>query len=117
VRPAVRLAQGHSVAQAVSHWLLIIVARVTSFSICCGQSGTGAGFYRVLRFPLPVIPLISPHSTSIIRDWYSRRNGGQRAKWTLCHPTPRKLGCLAACYRLIGDKPPHVPFHLLQIGA
>jgi hypothetical protein len=26
--------------------------------ICCGQSGTGTGYIRVLRFPLPI--LISP---------------------------------------------------------
>jgi hypothetical protein len=27
-----------------------------------GQSGTGAGFLQVLRFPLPIIPPISPLS-------------------------------------------------------
>jgi hypothetical protein len=31
--------------------------------ICSGQSGTGAGFLRGLRFPLPIIiPQISPSS-------------------------------------------------------
>jgi hypothetical protein len=30
--------------------------------VCGGQSGTGAGFLRVLRFPLPIIPPISPLS-------------------------------------------------------
>jgi hypothetical protein len=30
--------------------------------VCGGQSGTGAGFLRVLRFPLPIIPQISPLS-------------------------------------------------------
>jgi hypothetical protein len=36
--------------------------------------GAGAGFLRVLRFPLPIfIPLISPQSPSpIIRGWYNR---------------------------------------------
>jgi hypothetical protein len=29
-----------------------------------GQSGTGAGFLRVLRFPLPITPPISPSSKS-----------------------------------------------------
>jgi hypothetical protein len=31
--------------------------------VCGGQSGTGAGFLRVLRFPLPIVILpISPSS-------------------------------------------------------
>jgi hypothetical protein len=38
-------------------------ARVWSSGICGGQSGTGAGFVRVLRFPLPIfIPSNSPSS-------------------------------------------------------
>jgi hypothetical protein len=42
--------------------------------ICGGQSGTGADFLRVLRFPLPIfIPPIAPQSPlSIIWSWYSR---------------------------------------------
>jgi hypothetical protein len=42
--------------------------------ICGGQSGSGAGFLRVLRFLLPIfIPPISPQSPSpIIRGWYKR---------------------------------------------
>jgi hypothetical protein len=40
-------------------------AQVRSCGICGGQSGTGAGFLRVLRFPLPVlIPPTAPHSSS-----------------------------------------------------
>jgi hypothetical protein len=40
-------------------------ARVWSCGICGGQSGTGAGFLRVLRFPLPIfIPTIAPQSPS-----------------------------------------------------
>jgi hypothetical protein len=36
-----------------------------SCGICVGQSGTGAGFLRVLRFPLPtIIPQNSPSSLS-----------------------------------------------------
>jgi hypothetical protein len=31
---------------------------------CDGQSGTGPGFLRVLGFPLPIIPPISPSSYS-----------------------------------------------------
>jgi hypothetical protein len=37
-------------------------ARVRVRAACGGQSGTGAGFLRVLRFPLPNIPPISPLS-------------------------------------------------------
>jgi hypothetical protein len=42
--------------------------------ICGGQNGPGAGFLRVLRFPLPIfIPPISAQSLSpIIRGWYNR---------------------------------------------
>jgi hypothetical protein len=38
------------------------------------KSDAGAGFLRVLRFPLPIfIPPISPKSPSpIIRGWYNR---------------------------------------------
>jgi hypothetical protein len=52
---------GHAIAQAVSRWLPKAAARVRSCGICGGQSGNGAGFLRVLRFPLPVlIPPIAP---------------------------------------------------------
>jgi hypothetical protein len=54
-----------AVAQAVSSWLPKAVARVRVRAVCgvCGkQSGIGAGFLRVLRFPLPIIPPISPSS-------------------------------------------------------
>jgi hypothetical protein len=41
--------------------------RVWSFGIRGGQSGAGAGFLRVLRFPLPIrIPPIAPQSSSFI---------------------------------------------------
>jgi hypothetical protein len=73
---------GRAVAQAVSRRLPTVEARVwarvRSRRICGGQSGIGAGFLRVLRFPLLSIPPISPHSSSsiIIRGWYSRPNSG-----------------------------------------
>jgi hypothetical protein len=55
--------RGRAIAQAVSSWLLTAAARVWSSGICGGQSGAGAGFLRVLRFPLPnFIPPISPSS-------------------------------------------------------
>jgi hypothetical protein len=49
---------GRAIAQAVSRWLLTAAARVQSRAwssgICGGQSGAGAGFLRVLRFPLSI---------------------------------------------------------------
>jgi hypothetical protein len=54
---------GRAVAQAVSRWLPTAAARVCVRAACgvCGErSDTGAGFLRVLRFPMPInIPLIS----------------------------------------------------------
>jgi hypothetical protein len=57
---------GRTVAQAVSRWLHTAETRVrvcAACGICGGQSSTGAGFLRVLQFPLPIIiPPISPSS-------------------------------------------------------
>jgi hypothetical protein len=61
----ITLVIGRAVAQAVSRWLPSAAARVrvrAACGVCCGQSGTGAGFLRVLRFPLTIIPPISPSS-------------------------------------------------------
>jgi hypothetical protein len=56
---------GRAVAQAVRRWLPTAAVRVrirAACGVCGGQSGTGAGFLRVLRFPLPIFPPISPSS-------------------------------------------------------
>jgi hypothetical protein len=58
---------GPAIAPAVSRWIPTAEARVQtrvwSSGICGGQSGTGAGFLRVLQFPLPIfIPPNSPSS-------------------------------------------------------
>jgi hypothetical protein len=58
-----------AIAQAVSRWLPTAAApvqtRIWPSGICGGQSGAGAGFLRVLRFPLPIfITSNSPTSQS-----------------------------------------------------
>jgi hypothetical protein len=63
--------------QAVSRWLPTAVrirSYVKSCEICGGQSVAGAGFLRVLRFPLPILtPPIAPQSpSSIIWGWNNR---------------------------------------------
>jgi hypothetical protein len=56
---------GCATAEAVSRWLPTAAARVRSCGICGRRSDTGAGFLRVLRFPLPIrIPPIAPHISS-----------------------------------------------------
>jgi hypothetical protein len=63
LRKTKKLAYGHAVAQVVSRWLLTAAALIrvrAACGVCGGQSGTEAGFLRVLRFPLPIIRSISP---------------------------------------------------------
>jgi hypothetical protein len=72
------------IAQAVSHILPTEAARVrsqvNSREIYGGQNSTGAGFLRVLRFPLTIlIPPIAPYS-SIIWGWYNSSISGPRTK-------------------------------------
>jgi hypothetical protein len=50
------LVLGRALAQAVIRWLPTAAARVrvrAACGVCGGQSGTEAGFLRVLRFSLP----------------------------------------------------------------
>jgi hypothetical protein len=87
---------GRATSLAVSRRLptraVWVQSQVRSFGICGGQSGTGARFIRVLRFPLAIFisptSLHSSASSSIIRDWYNRPISGRRTKWTQSHPTP-----------------------------
>jgi hypothetical protein len=85
--------KGRAVVPAVSHRLPTAEARfrsqLRSYGICDGKCVTGAGFSRVLLFPLPVIPPIAPHSSlSIILGWYSRPYSDRRRKCTQSNPTP-----------------------------
>jgi hypothetical protein len=82
---------GRAIAQAVSRRLPTAAARVRArvrlCGICGGQSGTGAGLLRVLRFPLPIgIPPIAPQSSSIIWGWYSIPDSGRSTTWTQFTP-------------------------------
>jgi hypothetical protein len=91
---AANTSEGRAIIQADSRRLLTAAARirdqVKSCGVCGGASGTGAGFLRILLFPLPIlIPLTAPHSSSLIRGWHNRPNSGRRAKWTQSHPIPR----------------------------
>jgi hypothetical protein len=110
-------------AQAVSRRLPTAAARVRAqVWSCCGQSGTGAGFLRVLRFPLPVlIPPTPPHSSSIIWDWYNRPNSGRRTKWTQSHPTPSqettKLELHYKSLRTVVKASPHMQTVTMGTGA
>jgi hypothetical protein len=53
---------GRAIAQAVSRWLPTAAARVRVRSACGVCGGQSAGFLRILRFTLPIIPPISPSS-------------------------------------------------------
>jgi hypothetical protein len=84
---------GRAIAQAVSRRLptatALVRSQVKSCGICGGQSDTGEGLFRVLRFPLPI--LIRPNSPylSIIRGWYNRPISGRCIEWTQSYPASR----------------------------
>jgi hypothetical protein len=103
-QPCMRRGQSHrgfeprSEDICLSFWLFCLVllrgrfsvARVRSqvrpYRMCFGQIGTGTGFLRVFRFPLPIlIPLTVTHSCNI-RGWCNRPNSGRCTKWTQVSP-------------------------------
>jgi hypothetical protein len=78
-----------AVAQAVSRWLPHAGGPDSptdrACGVCGGQSGTGAGFLRVL--------LANHHSTNfstiiITKGWHNRPIGGRSAEWTQLDFTP-----------------------------
>jgi hypothetical protein len=118
--PYLSLLSGSAIAQAISSRLLTATARVRartrSCGICGGQSDTGTGFLRVLRFPLPIlIPPSAPRSSSIIRGWCNRPISGRRTKWTQSHPTPRnfKKKTEPTCLRCLARSAVH--FHCAYV--
>jgi hypothetical protein len=76
------LGRGRAIGKAASRRLPTAASRVQyqvrSCGICGGLSGSGAGFLRILRFPLPI--LVQP--TAPI--------SGRRTKWTQSHRTTKK---------------------------
>jgi hypothetical protein len=80
------LVLGRAIAQAFSRWLPTAAARVRtrvwSSEICDRQSGAGAGFLRVLQFPLLIFTIPdSPSSQSL-----GASTIGQ--KWPTCRVDP-----------------------------
>jgi hypothetical protein len=82
---------GRAIAEAFSRWPPTAAARVQSrvwsSGICGGQSGVGAGFLRVLRFP-PAIHSTEFSIHTITRGRYIRPVSGRRAEWTQFGPHP-----------------------------
>jgi hypothetical protein len=85
-------------SSAVICWLPTMVARVRVWAacgVCGGQSSTGAGFLWVLRFPLPIIIIIT-------RGWHNRPLSGRSVKWTLIPPPTMQIFFLLPFVVLVG---------------
>jgi hypothetical protein len=67
--------------------------RVWPFRICVTQSGVGARFLWVLRFPLSIfIQPIDPQSpSSVSQSWYNRPVSVRSTKWTQSHRTGNNI--------------------------
>jgi hypothetical protein len=76
---------GRAMTQAFSLWVLTTKARVCApvspCEICGGQSGTGIGFLRVLRFsPVIIIPLCLFMLIYHLGDMNNRPVGGRSSE-------------------------------------
>jgi hypothetical protein len=83
----IRYVFGRAISPAVRRRLPPAATRIRSplksRGICGAQSGTGAGFLRIIWFPLPFLIPPNPPYSSIILAWYNRPIGGRCAKWFL----------------------------------
>jgi hypothetical protein len=68
----------YAIAQAVSRRLPTAAARVPAQVKSCEifgvKSGTGAGFFRLLRFPLPIIIPPDVLHSSTFRGWQKKND-------------------------------------------
>jgi hypothetical protein len=56
--------------------------QVNSWVICVRQSGPGAGYLRVLKFPLPIlIPQSAPQSCTMVWGWWNRPVSQSVSQW------------------------------------
>jgi hypothetical protein len=79
---------GSAIAQAVSRRFPTAAARVCSSGIIGEQSGAGAGFLRVLLFPLPK-PFIPPTSpSSVTTGRYNKPEVADMPSGPNMDPTP-----------------------------
>jgi hypothetical protein len=71
-RKKYNIKEGRAIAQTVGRWLPTAAARDrvrAACEVCGGQSSIGAGFLRVLRFPLPIIHQMTEMAMQLL--WYT----------------------------------------------
>jgi hypothetical protein len=82
-----------AMTQAVSRLFSNAAARVPtqvrSCGICGVQSGTGVGFLRLLRFPLPILVPENVHYAYLILSWCNRPVSDLSTKRSQSHSTLR----------------------------